>query len=118
MNRPLNLDSYTSPLRASNSSMRHYIAATAAYPLTKMILAFWDVSKCGTDDNWNAGAGWSVVTQDDARLAMSSAPIFGVDDLQGYWRNRDQPRPATSNRYDAAPRAPVLIARQFHPSRK
>jgi hypothetical protein len=74
---------------------------TAADLTDEMIGSFWDHSKCGdpkagcpgSDPNgWDSDKGWSVITPEDARLAMSSVPIFGVGDLQGYWRSRDAAR--------------------------
>lgn len=79
---------------------------TAADLTPEMILQFWDRSKCGGPDNWNSDAGWSAIAPDDARLAMSSVPVFGVGDLQGDWRNRDAARERIAQAINARRRAP------------
>ena len=73
------------------------------------LLACWDRSKCGDPDGdpptWDSDMGWSIVTPEDARLAMSSVPIFGVGDLQGYWRSRDAARQRCADAINAARRS-------------
>jgi len=82
------------------------------------IRACWDRSACGdpnagcpgSDPNgWDADKGWSLVNPDDARLALSSPPIFGVGDLQAYWRDRDVARQQCAAAINAATHTAVTV---------
>lgn len=84
------------------------VASDAAAPVTPEtltdveVLKYWDASRCGDSaDNWDSDKGWSVISPEDARLAMSSVPIFGVGDVQKYWRDRDAARARICNAINA-----------------